>query len=105
MYSANRRSSASRSSQVPNALHDAGRGPGGIDTAISDSPSSHHERDRIVDFSHAQGDKISLSAIDARRAAATTGSQRLHLVNRGCEQKKGGEAYPAARVFRRWCRP
>lgn len=49
-----------------------------IFNAITDSGSVATGRDRVQDFSHAQGDKVDLRLIDADSAAA--GDQRFHLI-------------------------
>ena len=49
-----------------------------IFNAITDSASVASGRDRVQDFSHAQGDKVDLRLIDADSAAA--GDQRFHLI-------------------------
>jgi Ca2+-binding RTX toxin-like protein len=47
-------------------------------TALADSPAVSGQRDEITDFSHAQGDRIDLSAIDAD--TATPGDQAFTLI-------------------------
>jgi Ca2+-binding RTX toxin-like protein len=58
-------------------------GRGGADRFVYDSrfDSTARHADRIVDFSHAQGDKIDLSAVDANDQAA--GEQTFRFVGKG----------------------
>ncbi|WP_429232515.1 M10 family metallopeptidase C-terminal domain-containing protein [Inquilinus ginsengisoli] len=83
-------------SAVVNALNgwagqDVLRGGGGADRFVF-SAASHSvvgAADRITDFSHAQGDRIDLSAIDANTGAA--GNQAFSFVGTGLYTHHAGE--------------
>ncbi|MGO4124059.1 calcium-binding protein [Inquilinus sp. YAF38] len=59
-------------------------------TALGDSVAGANA-DRITDFSHAQGDKIDLSGIDASTGA--TGNQAFHFLGAGAYTHHAGELH------------
>lgn len=63
-------------------------------TAASESTVATTGRDRIEDFSHAQGDRIDLSAIDA--VTGTSGNQAFTYIGSAGYSGKGGEVRVAA---------
>jgi VCBS repeat-containing protein len=66
------------------AGHDELTGGTGADvfkfTATSDSSTNHSLSDVITDFNHAEGDKIDLSAIDAKTQSGNTGDQAFTFI-------------------------